>query len=831
MSTPRTPRRRWAAAVLATALLLAGAGLPASLEAAPAPTPPEAPAKAAVHAGQGLRAVGHSDLGGRGLNGDVAMVGTTAVVGAGLVIDTGDHTDRYNPYPCDTVSVKVVDLSDPRRPRLASTIPLPPGVAAIDVDALRVATPSFTGELAAVALDDGPSHEGPTRCTPSSATNERGVAYYDVSDPDRPAFLGRYQADADDVPPDAPPCGPTSTARCATGQHSVDLVQRPDGRVLSLSTEPLASHPLRSRPSGDLRLVDVTDPRNPTQVGAWPPLGERPSPFSSNGCRRFNNNHMTEASADGTRALVAYMDDGLFHLDISNPAAPAVVGRFDYPTDRPVEGNAAYVTSADVGGRRLALLSEEDWIAPATTLRVDTPASAAGPRFACEAMFTVFDPEDTAAVYRRPGAQLPGEIVYVGRGCPARGTVAADPLLADPRGKIALVDGAKVDATQPTLPAQSCSFALRVRRAQDDGALAVVFAHRFSAPFQASEFGISAGGDVTGLDIPTVTVDQAEGDALRATLCPAITAGGSCTGGQAMTGAIVDTPGDWGGLRVLDLSNPAAPTTMGVYHTPRSRLFPPPDLGVYSAHRSVARGGRAYVAWNSDGVRVLDLTTPGPTEIASFVPADTPDPTGTIPAKAFVVGVDTFPGHVVISDINSGLYVLEFGGGYWTTAADGGVFSFGSSDFFGSMGAVRLNQPVVGMAPTPTGKGYWLVAADGGIFAFGDARFFGSTGGIRLNRPIVGMAATPSGQGYWLVASDGGVFAFGDARFLGSTGAIRLNQPVVGMAPTTTGRGYRLVASDGGIFAFGDAPFLGSTGAIRLNRPVVGMAASAGGRG
>ena len=58
--------------------------------------------------------------------------------------------------------------------------------------------------------------------------------------------------------------------------------------------------------------------------------------------------------------------------------------------------------------------------------------------------------------------------------------------------------------------------------------------------------------------------------------------------------------------------------------------------------------------------------------------------------------------------------------------------------FYGSMGGVRLNQPIVGMAATPTGHGYWLVARDGGIFSFGDARFYGSTGSIRLNQPIVG---------------------------------------------------------------------------------------------
>ncbi len=112
--------------------------------------------------------------------------------------------------------------------------------------------------------------------------------------------------------------------------------------------------------------------------------------------------------------------------------------------------------------------------------------------------------------------------------------------------------------------------------------------------------------------------------------------------------------------------------------------------------------------------------------------------------------------------------------------------------------------------PLPDGKGYWLVASDGGIFTFGDAGFYGSTGAIQLNQPIVGMAATADGQGYWLVASDGGIFTFGDAGFHGSTGAIHLNRPIVGMAATSDGQGYWLVASDGGIFTFGDAAFMGS---------------------
>jgi hypothetical protein len=170
-------------------------------------------------------------------------------------------------------------------------------------------------------------------------------------------------------------------------------------------------------------------------------------------------------------------------------------------------------------------------------------------------------------------------------------------------------------------------------------------------------------------------------------------------------------------------------------------------------------------------------------------------------------------------------------GGYWLVASDGGIFSFGNAQFWGSTGGMALNKPIVGMAATPDGGGYWLVASDGGIFAFGDAQFWGSTGSIHLNQPIVGMAATPNGDGYWLVASDGGIFAFGDAPFLGSTGAIHLNQPVVGMAATPNGDGYWFVAADGGVFTYGDAQFFGSTGAIALSEPIVGMTPTPDGNG
>jgi hypothetical protein len=127
------------------------------------------------------------------------------------------------------------------------------------------------------------------------------------------------------------------------------------------------------------------------------------------------------------------------------------------------------------------------------------------------------------------------------------------------------------------------------------------------------------------------------------------------------------------------------------------------------------------------------------------------------------------------------------GDGYWEVASDGGIFSFGDTEFHGSMGGTPLDEPAVGMAPTPDGNGYWEVASDGGIFAFGDARFYGSMGGTPLDEPVVGMAPNPDGNGYWEVASDGGIFAFGDARFYGSMGGTPLDEPVVGIGLTGGG--------------------------------------------
>jgi hypothetical protein len=84
--------------------------------------------------------------------------------------------------------------------------------------------------------------------------------------------------------------------------------------------------------------------------------------------------------------------------------------------------------------------------------------------------------------------------------------------------------------------------------------------------------------------------------------------------------------------------------------------------------------------------------------------------------------------------------------------------------------------------------GYWMVASDGGIFSFGSAKFLGSTGNIKLNQPIVGIAASPTGAGYWMVATDGGIFSFGDAQVFGMPGRVEPVDPDEHLAPAEAAR-------------------------------------------
>jgi hypothetical protein len=72
-----------------------------------------------------------------------------------------------------------------------------------------------------------------------------------------------------------------------------------------------------------------------------------------------------------------------------------------------------------------------------------------------------------------------------------------------------------------------------------------------------------------------------------------------------------------------------------------------------------------------------------------------------------------------------------------------------------------------------------MIASNGGVFSFGDANYFGSVSVLPLANPVVGMAATPNGEGYWIVDQTGDVFAEGNAKNQGSPAGLITGQQVV----------------------------------------------------
>jgi hypothetical protein len=351
-------------------------------------------------------------------------------------------------------------------------------------------------------------------------------------------------------------------------------------------------------------------------------------------------------------------------------------------------------------------------------------------------------------------------------------------------------------------PAKPCGFTLGPISVQ--GALGTLYfavalealspAEYCTVPvtFQASITPVASGARYTDIDNDPMTTTETI-SFVPGRRPPVLTVGwnGFHCADPAVPGSLAFTVGG------LQASVGVAPTTCGPpgSHSSLEGLTVQPisEVGI-----APTDGDRGYVTVDQLG----NITTEGDTAQLLDVPASAP-----------VVGIAPAPA-----------------GGVWIAASDGGVFADGNARFHGSLGRIRLNAPVVGIAATPDGGGYWLVASDGGVFAFGDARFHGSLGKVHLNSPVVGVASSADGGGYWLVASDGGVFAFGDARFGGSLGAVHLDAPIVGMAPNGRG-GYWLVASDGGVFAFRGAPFKGSMGGTRLDAAISGIAATSTGEG
>lgn len=284
-------RTKAAAAVAAlAALLTAMSSGPVSAHRSPehrsvgldsaAPLVTSGPAQRAAMRTTNFTVVGHSALGGGGLNADVWVHRGFAYVG----VWSG---------PCPATGVKVADVRRPRNPTLVSRLPNPATTSAEDVVVRHVETPRFTGDLAVVGIQ--------TCADPGDSPVFRGLQFFDVTNPHQPRHLARYRVAQDTV-----------------GCHEVDLAVTSEARVLAACANNFAE---QIAGTDEVIVVDATNPFRPRKAGGFAlgaDLGVDPANTRQHvGCFPASFAHSVRFARSGRSLFASYWDFGTLRFDVA----------------------------------------------------------------------------------------------------------------------------------------------------------------------------------------------------------------------------------------------------------------------------------------------------------------------------------------------------------------------------------------------------------------------------------------------------------------------------------------------------------------------------------
>ena len=359
-----------------------------------------------------------------------------------------------------------------------------------------------------------------------------------------------------------------------------------------------------------LRILDATDPANPTQVAQVDTLGyiegisyggdivymsagsrihmiDYSTPASPTYAGRIEDpvDWFQSATARGNTLFVADYYGGFHVYDVSTPASPQSIGYFD-SGDRTariaLDGDYAYIANGDEGVR---------------ILNVATPANVT-----------------QAAVIDTPGralqTQVSGTLVYV---ADSQGiqvydiTTPASPTFA---GKV-----------ETQAPADGKAFGITVEGnyayvAYGDAGLRILDASNPAALTQVSVLDVREGEEgaarqvVVSGDYAYVASRSAKvrvvdvSDPASPSIVSTLDVAGA--GDVSLDGTLLAVAGD-AGVTVFDITNPAAP----------SQLFASSDLGY--ADRVGVFGDYVYAITTGSNVRVFDATTPSAITLAGTV--------------------------------------------------------------------------------------------------------------------------------------------------------------------------------------------------------------------
>lgn len=482
-----------------------------------------------------------------GANTDVWALGTYAYVGT-----FSSGTAGF----CPETGIKIVDISDPTDPSLVGNLASPSLTRANDVKVDKINTRAFRGDLLVHTNE------------PCASGGDGGVVLYDVSDPHNPVRLGAAY-DINDLLN-----GPHFEA---FGVHNIWIFSQGNkayvGVVANVSPDDY-----------DFRILDISDPAAPVEVGRWSStVSADAPPAETRGTSRSLGLHDVTVDGNATVAYLSYWDAGYVLLDVSDPAHPTFIGVGPWPTG--AEGNAHAAWPAR--GGNLLVTSDEDFSANGLgSVTTSVPLGSFGTEHeAAEAAFTTslsgpFGPYDVAWVGKDDGIFSSQAF-----GC------AADP--SNPTTSGPLVPyGESVSGKIALIQRGACRFDEKIAVAESQGAIAAIVFN------DAREDVITMGGEPI-VNIPGVFIRGSRGNELAA-LREAETPVQATLAPGAFNG--------WGFVRVWDTSDPSNIELLADVTLPST--FDESAPNPFGSHNVMVRGNFAYISWYADGLVVVDISTP-----------------------------------------------------------------------------------------------------------------------------------------------------------------------------------------------------------------------------
>ena len=209
----------------------------------------------------------------------------------------------------------LVDISDPRNPRVQATIEVPPGWHSHKVraqDGLMVINHERLGQ-------DGPADFG------------GGLAIYDTTTPTDPKLISKWMT-------------------AGRGVHRYDF----DGRYAYIS-------PTVDGYVGNIVMIlDLEDPSDPKEVGRWWIPGQWSGGGEAYPWDTYVPPRCHHPIRKDDRLYVSYWHHGLFILDISDMSAPKAISHFNTGPAFPHPTHTCLPIPGKLKGRDVMIVADED---------------------------------------------------------------------------------------------------------------------------------------------------------------------------------------------------------------------------------------------------------------------------------------------------------------------------------------------------------------------------------------------------------------------------------------------------------------------------------------